>query len=111
MTLPKVKPIFYVIGTQTLFIVILIAFVVFRKPVPVIKTQDNEKIMRDSINLLMKQYYVIEQDKLRLHVSFDSLQKLKTPTIQIYEKQIKNIGKAPVDSVADFIRNTLKGSN
>lgn len=104
--LPKVKPIYYLVAGLTLLVIILLARIIWFQPIPVIKTQDNEKVMRDSINLIMKQYRAVEQDKIRLHTSFDSLQNLK-PSIQvIYKEKIKYIEKASNNYLDSLIRTS-----
>ncbi len=102
--------IFFLVG-ETLVVILLFFYLVCRTPSPEIKTEDNERQMRDSINILMRKYDVLEQDKLRLSFINDSLVKIKIIIQKTYEKKIKQVETAPIDSVAFFIHNQLKIPN
>jgi hypothetical protein len=92
---------------ETLIIFGLTAALIFRSPAPTIKTQDNEKPLRDSIAVLMKRYDAVQQDKVRLGHLSDSLIDLKTNIQIIYQTRIKYIQYAPLDTVVRFVRSEL----
>ena len=92
---------------ETALIVGLFAYIILRAPAPVINTKDIEKPLRDSINFLMKQYDVVQQDKVRLGHLNDSLVDLKT-NIQIVTKtKIQYEKSAPIDTAFKFVRREL----
>lgn len=102
--LSKIKPIHLLVIGLTVLVIILFARSIWFQPIPTIKTVDNEKQMRDSIKLLMKQYHAIEQDKMRLNASFDSLQTVKSTIQIIYKEKIKYVEKASINSLDSLIR-------
>ena len=94
-------------GAETILIIGLFAYIIIREPTPTIKTQDIEKPLQDSIKLLMKQYDVVQQDKMRLGHLNDSLVDLKT-NIQIVTKtKIQYEKSAPIDTATNFVHRAL----
>ena len=59
----------------------------------------------------MKQYVAIEQDKVRLAHTNDSLIDLKTNIQIVYTTKIKYLEKAPLDTVAAYVHRELARTN
>ena len=97
-------------GLDVLVIIILSALLIFRNPAPQIKTQDNEKQYRDSIAVLDNRYLALQNKINSLTKTNDSLINLKTNIQIVYSTKIKYIQTAPLDTVAAFVRRSLRSN-
>lgn len=95
---------------DTIIIIALCAFIIFRKPAPTIPVKDNEKEWRDSIKILSAKYDSVQVKINKLNLLNDSLVNVKTNIKIAYEKKIQYIDHAPIDTVYAFVLKELNST-
>jgi hypothetical protein len=93
------------ISAMLLIIIGLIAYIIYKKPETIIKS-DTEQRLRDSISLLQKQIDSSRVRQSRLQVSYDSLLNVEPRVIYVTREKIKFIFGAASPSQLDSIIRT-----
>lgn len=92
---------------ETVIIVVLVVMLAFRSPAPQIKTQDNEKQIRERDTILQNKFDIIVKEKLLLQHQNDSLIDLKTNIQIITKTKIQYEKSAPIDTTTRFVHSEL----